>query len=202
MAAICIDIDNVLSKTDEVIRQVIHNDTHGRVCLEYADIVEFEYYKCRDRNGSCITESDWERIHDLFSDPKYLLAIPPLDDSQRCLEMLSQRFKLHFVTSRLPKARQATIEWLEKNRFPKHDLHFLRHGEKHVVLRPFFAAVEDDYGQAKLFAQAGTACYLIEHPWNKAKLDFEGVHRVGNWIKLTEALLAVAPGALDPVAAD
>jgi uncharacterized HAD superfamily protein len=188
-----VDIDNVLGKTDEVIREIIRNDTCGRVDLEYADVVEFEYHKCKDRNGSCISKTDWKRIHDLFSDEKYIMAVQPLDNVRPCLEALSKRFKLHFATSRLPKARRATIEWLEKHRFPPHDLHFLRHGEKHIVLRGFYAVVEDSYEQARLFAQTGIPCYLIEHPSNMGKLRFEDVYPVCNWPKLTEVLLATAP---------
>ena len=184
------DIDNVLGKTDEVMRQVIRDVTCGRVDLEYGEIVEFEYYKCKDRNGCCITEADWNRIHDLFSNSKYLMAVQPLHHVQQCLEVLSERFQLHFATSRLPKARRATIEWLEEHRFPSHDLHFLKHGEKHIVLRGFYAAIEDSYEQAKLFAQASVPCYLIEHPWNKGKPSLRDVYPVCDWPKLTEVLLA------------
>jgi uncharacterized HAD superfamily protein len=191
--SLCVDIDNVLGKTDQVIRQLIRDDTRGRVDLRYADIVEFDYCKCTDRNGSCIMNKDWKRLHDLFSEPQYLMAIQPLDNAQQCLEVLSETFKLHFATSRLPKARRATIEWLEKHGFPPHDLHFLRHGEKHIVLRGFYAAVEDDYEQAKLFAQAAIPCYVVEHPWNKGKPPFEDVYPVCDWPKLTEILLATAP---------
>jgi uncharacterized HAD superfamily protein len=191
--SLCVDIDNVLGKTDEVIRQIIRDETSGRVDLKYADVVEFEYYRCTDRNGSSITKTDWKRIHDLFSNSKYLMAVQPLDSVQRCLEVLSETFKLHFATSRLPKAWRTTIEWLEKHHFPPHDLHFLRHGEKHLVLRGFYAAVEDNYEQARLFAQAGIPCYVIEHPWNKGRPQFEDVYPVRGWPKLTEILLATAP---------
>ena len=66
---------------------------------------------------------------------------------QRYLKRLAQKFDLHLATSRLPKARRVTIEWLEKHDFPAHDLHFLKHGNKHVSLGQFAAAVEDHYEQ-------------------------------------------------------
>jgi uncharacterized HAD superfamily protein len=197
MPALCVDIDNVLGKTDEVIRRVIRDYTAGRVDLQYTDITQFDYCKCVDRSGSCITTADWEQIHALFSEPEYLEAIQPVDNVQKCLQMLSLRFDFHFATSRLTKARRATIDWLEKNAFPYHDLHFLKHGEKHTVLRGFYAAVEDNYDQAASFARTGIPCYLIEHPWNKGKPAHKDVYPVSDWMKLTEILLAAVPDSKD-----
>lgn len=121
------------------------------------------------------------------------MAILPCPGVQEVFEKLSQTFAIHLATSRLPQARRATIEWLERHHFPTpYDLHFLRHGEKHAALSRFFAAVEDDYKQAASFAHSGTKCYLIRHPWNRTKEALPGIHSVADWAELTPRLLALA----------
>ena len=190
MSAICLDIDNVIARTDEVMRRVIFDFTGGRVKHEYNHIVEFDYHRCKDANGSSISVEEWKRIHDLFSEPRYLWQIQPEPGVQTALTLISEKFDIHLATSRLPKARRTTIEWLDNYNFPSHDLHFLKHGEKHMSLGKFAAAVEDHYEQAVEFARAGTPAFLLQHPWNRGKPNEVNVRWVDGWEKLTEALLA------------
>lgn len=197
MPSICIDIDNVIAMTDEIMRRVIRDFTRERVCFEYDHIVEFDYWKCRDEDGAKITEREWKRIHELFSEPHYLRKIQPWPDVQRYLKRLTKKFDIHLATSRLPKARGMTIEWLEKQRFPSHYLHFVKHGYKHVSLGKLTAAVEDDYEQAVGFAKSGTPCFLLEHPWNLNKPPFENLFWVKSWPELTKRLLALSQESVD-----
>lgn len=139
---LCIDIDNVIARTDEVMRRVIYDFSSGRVNLDYAHIVEFDYHKCIDGNGCFITKDEWESIHNLFSEPRYLWMVQPIEGVQNHLRRLSETFDIHLATSRLPKARRTTVEWLENHSFPPYDLHFLKHGEKHVSLGKFVAAAD------------------------------------------------------------
>lgn len=192
MPSICIDIDNVIARTDEVMRHVIHDFTRGRVSFEYDHVVEFDYCKCKDGNGVTITKREWKKIHELFSEPRYLWNIQPWPDVQRYLERLAKTFDIHLATSRLPKARRITIEWLENHNFPPHDLHFLKHGDKHVSLGKFVAAVEDHYEQAVEFAKSGTPCFILEHPWNRNKPKTKDLIWVKGWRELSQKLLALA----------
>lgn len=190
---LCIDIDNVIAQTDAIMRRVIHDCTGGRVKLDYTHILEFDYYKCVDAQQGCITKDEWAGIHDVFSEPRYLWLIQPVQGVQEHLHRLSTVFDIHLATSRLPKARRTTIEWLEAYRFPPHDLHFLKHGEKHASLGKFVAAVEDHYEQAVELARSGIPCYVLEHPWNREKPAVSNVYRVKDWPELTEQLLALVP---------
>lgn len=192
MADYCIDIDNVIGRTDEVIRRVIAEYTDGRVQLRYEDIKEFNYWECQDSAGNSISKDDWKRIHSLFSEPRFLWLVEPIPGAIEALHRLAQRGTLHIATARLPKSRRVTVEWLDSHGLPVHDLHFLKHGEKHGSLRPFAAAVEDDYEQAKAFAAQGeTPCYLLSHPWNRNKPAIGGVEWVDTWPELTTRLLAL-----------
>jgi uncharacterized HAD superfamily protein len=161
---------------------------NGVVNLTYEDVVEFDYHKCKDVNGCAITKEQWRDVHDLFSEPRHLMTIDPVSGAQQQLLALSQRFDIHYATSRLPKGWRTTIEWLERHAFPMRCLHFLTHGEKHVSLGGFVAAVEDHYEQAVAFANCKIPCYLIEHPWNRTKARVPGVHWVNGWEQLAQRL--------------
>lgn len=170
-------------------RQVIHAYTDGRVDLHYEDVREFEYEDCVDANGEGITKEQWKEIHNLFSTPRYLWSIEPCQGVQKHLTQLLEKFGIHFATSRLHLGRKITVEWLEYYQFPKHDLHFVQHGEKHSTLGRFQAAVEDHHAQAISFAESGTPCYLIRHPWNKDKPPADTVEWVNDWEDLCGKLL-------------
>jgi 5'(3')-deoxyribonucleotidase len=189
---LCVDIDNVIAQTDEVMRRVIREFTKGRVNYNYDHILEFDYHKCVDSAGESSAKGEWKGIHELFSEPDNILSIAAMPGALENLKRLSDSFDVHLATTRLPKARRATIEWLETNGFPPFDLHFLRHGEKHVSLAPFFAAVEDHYEQAVTFVEAGSPCFLIEHPWNRTKARLDGIQWVKDWDQLADRLFEVA----------
>ena len=188
---ICIDIDNVVAQTDEVMRAVIRKITKERVVLEYKHITTFNYWECHDDNGNAITRDEWKEVHDRFSESEWLNRIQPVADVQESLRRLSEKYILHFATSRLAKARRTTIEWLEQNGFPDHDIHFLKHGEKHISLGAFDVSVEDDPTQALAFAAAGFGLnFVIEHPWNAGIADAGNLRRVAGWREIEKALAA------------
>ena len=192
---LCVDIDNVVAATDSAIRQFIRERTEGKVDLEYGEIREFDYCACPARTGACLTKAEWHDVHNAFSEPANILKLRPFPGVQDQLRKLMERFRLHFATARLPKARQATIEWLEREGFPDHSLHFLRRGEKHLFLTNFSAMVEDDYDQARSFAEAGTPSFLLRHPWNESKPVVANLRWAGDWTELAEKLLATFPTA-------
>jgi uncharacterized HAD superfamily protein len=192
----CIDIDNTIAQTDQVIRRVIADFTNGRVQLDYEGIVTFNYHECRDPQGNRITKDEWKQVHDLFSEPNYLMTVQPMPGAIDALRRLAERGIIHLATSRLSKARKTTVQWLEHQGLSNYDLHFVRHGEKHAVLKQFAAAVEDDYDQAAAFVYVGeTPCFLIRHPWNRSRYPIEGVQWVENWDELCESILALVPKA-------
>jgi len=186
---LCIDIDNTIADSDPMMRRVIVAVTSGRVNLIQADVKEFAYQKCKDSKGNCITEDEWKTVHDRFSETSNLMQIDPFPGVQAHLAALSSKFVLHIVTSRLHRARAATVEWLEKYDFPPHWLHFVGHGEKHSALGKFDGAVEDHYEQAASFAGIDTPSFLIRKPWNSGKSPLHNLAWVENWSQLVAVLL-------------
>lgn len=182
MMRFCVDIDNVVAATDRVMRKAIFDFTSGRVDLAYEDILDFDYWKCRDRNGNRISEDEWSTIHKVFSSPRYLWAIEPVPGAIDGLKALSDFGRLHLVTSRLACGRRPTVEWLEFYDVPPHSLYFVSHREKHASFHPFDVAIEDDYTQALAFAtQSAASCILLSHPWNSHKDPHPRIERVLGW---------------------
>jgi len=183
----CIDIDNCIAQTDDVMRRVISQFTDGRVHLEYEDIVTFNYYECADKQGNQITKDEWKQIHDRFSDPEMLMSIEPMPGAIDAIRHIAEHGTIHFATSRLRKARRTTVEWLDRYGFSDHNLHFLTHGKKHAALKHFTAAVEDHYEQAVAFATIGeTPCFLFRHPWNRDRVAVEGVQWAEDWSEMAQ----------------
>jgi uncharacterized HAD superfamily protein len=185
---LCIDIDNVLAQTDVLMREIIKDETKSRVCLAYNDITDFEYEKCTDSNGNKITEEEWHRVHDKFSEEANIMSLQPFPNIQVHLgNLIKSGYELHLVTSRKDNARISTIKWLEKYKFPNHRLHFVNPREKHLIFGKFYAVVEDDLQQARDFAQTGTPTYLIAHPWNVTD-NTETIFRAKDWKEVSEQL--------------
>ena len=162
---ICFDIDNVIARTDEVMREVIRSCSEQGVDLSYEDILEFDYWKDTDRLGRRFDKSEWTRIHNEFT-RNHLHRIRPYDNVQAYLARLAERFEIQVATSRLREGHEATINWLQIHQVPYTRIHFVSHGKKHEIPERFTAAVEDDRGQARLFHDCGVRAFLLAHPWN------------------------------------
>ncbi len=188
---LCVDIDNVLAQTDAVMRRVISEYTEGRVRYEYEHIVEFDYLKCVDAAGNSCTLEELRKIGVLYSETQNILSIEPMPHAVEQITRLSQWFDIHIATTRIARNRRTTIDWLERHGLLAFDLHFLKHGEKHASLVPFFAAVEDDYDQAVAFTQSGSPAFLIEHPWNRTRPGRDKLEWVPDWPTLASRLEAL-----------
>ena len=190
--AFCVDIDNVIAQTDEVMRRVIADYTGNRVQLAYRDVTDYDYCKCSDTGGNTISRREWDEIHGLFSEPQYLMKIEPMAGAVEALHALAERGAVHLATSRLPQAQEATLDWLKARGLSGFDLRFLPHRQKHLHFQQVTAVIEDDYEQAVLFAGQGTPSFLLEHPWNVARDRIENVYWSETWAELVPRLLVLA----------
>jgi len=187
--AICLDIDNVIGATDSVMRGVIRDHSTTQVDLSYEDVVCFDYWLCRDRAGRRITREEWGIIHEAFTH-HYLPRIVPYEGVKAHLERLIDRLEIHLATSRLKDGWSETIDWLSRHQIPYTELHFVNHGEKHLIDHPFLAAVEDDREQAYAFYSKGIEVFLLAHPWNIIG-PCSPLNRVAGWPELTRKILSL-----------
>lgn len=187
MQTICIDIDNVIARTDEVLREVIRKCSKDRVDLGYEDVVCFDYWLCRDSAGRRFNKDEWKEIHRTFI-LNDLTRIVPMQNVQAYLERLMQRFEIHLATSRPEEGREDTLRWLREHHIPYHHLHFVRNGEKHLIPHDFDIALDDDRGQAYAFFAKGVRVFLMAHPWNNIS-PYSPLNRVTSWNGLCRTLL-------------
>ena len=187
--AICIDIDNVIALTDEVMREVIRSVSDSAVDLEYEDVVCFDYWKCRDRSGKRIDRTEWHKIHLAFT-LEHLPKIAPVPGVSRYLEQLSDIFAIHLATARLEEGRDATFEWLSGHHIPYDEVHFVRSGTKHLIQVPFVAGIEDEREQGYSFFSKGIEAFLLAHPWNHIG-QHSPLKRVQDWSALTPRILSL-----------
>jgi uncharacterized HAD superfamily protein len=188
-AALCVDIDNVIAKTDEVMRKVIYEYSRSQVDLGYEDIVCFEYWRCRDRSGRRFDKDEWKKIHEEFTH-NYLLKIMPFDNVAQYLEILCTKFDIHLATSRLNDGQEATRVWLSQHGIPYKKLRFVQEGTKHLIDEKFIAAIEDDREQGYAFNSNGIPVFLLAHPWNVVG-PHSPLKRVTDWKQLTHELLTL-----------
>ena len=117
MLSICIDIDNVIVRTDEVVREVIREHSRGSVDLAYEDVICFDYWRCRDKLGRKFDKSEWKRIHEEFT-RNHLLRICSYENVGEHMNLISDKFDIYLATSRLETGREQTLEWLRSNEIP------------------------------------------------------------------------------------
>lgn len=189
-ASVCIDIDNVIANTDEVLRSVIRKHSQQGVNLQYQDVVCFDYAFCRDDQGLKIDKEEWCLIHDEFTS-NHLACIKPVEGIQDHLRKLAEIFEIHLATTRLEHGREETRRWLLSHSIPHYRLHFATHGEKHLLKEKFVAAIEDDREQALAFYVSGVQAFLVAHPWN-AIGPHSPIKRMNNWEELAGALLSLS----------
>lgn len=186
---LCVDIDNVVSRTDDVLRSLIADATGGRVCLQHKDVQVFDYRQCKDSSGSQVTNEEWTVAISEFWEPHVILSLQPHEYSAEALNQLSAIYDIHFVTSRPSHTRPATLTWLSRHRFPYTDVHFFALGAKHKAFCAA-AAIEDNYDEAVQFASRGVPCFVHASPWNIRCPRMNLLFWFDNWNHLLSLLLS------------
>ena len=187
MSSICVDIDNVVARTDDVMREVIRECSQDRVDLVCEDVVCFDYWMCRDGLGRRFDRTEWTKIHTEFTH-NHLLRVRPFEGVSQYLARISDRFDIHLATSRLPEGWGQTERWVKQHAIPHRKIHYVKHGEKHLIGQEFTAAIEDDREQAYAFQLSGVRTFLLAHPWNHIG-PHSPLRRVAAWEDLTAEIL-------------
>ena len=188
MPKICVDIDNVVARTDDVLRGVIREFSKDHVDLAYEDVVCFDYWLCRDSRGRRFDRGEWNGIHREFI-LNHIMRIAPVENIQSHLARVAQCYEIHLATSRPEEGREDTVRWLCEHNIPYLNLHFVRNGEKHLISNDFHIAVDDDREQGYAFFAKGVRTFLLAHPWNEI-CPHSPLSRVANWEELTSQLLS------------
>jgi uncharacterized protein len=177
-----VDLDNVLSLTDPLIRWLIAEMYEIR--LEQSDIVQFAYSLCG------ITEEQEAAVLGRFHDSA-CSELPLLDGAAEALVVLREVWEIHIVTGRPDAARALTLDWLERHGLPYDQIDFLKF--KHQSPVPFTAFVDDHRETSYAMAKRGVFSMLFDYPWNQPPTD-DPTHlvRVRSWDDVVRHLSQLA----------
>ncbi len=181
-----VDLDNVLCKTDAVIRRLIKRQT-GR-SLREQEVVEFDYSRV-----ASLTPVEYEGVLREFHRTDSLSA-KPIRGARLALKLLSATFRVTIVTGRPAEFRPETLRWLQKNRMKFDELVF---STRKWELAKGSAFLVEDSGETALTVSHCCLVYLFDYPWNSFAKS-PNIRRIKKW----NEILADVRLRLDRVPAD
>jgi len=169
------DIDNCIT------------DTIGTLIKEARRVHKIAF----DKNDiSTYAVWDWTKLtytqcHNFFTDVSFVNKHKSFPWSQLVLQRLvSNLYRIHYVTSRPPTVRIETHNWLQKNKFPYMDnVYFTEQKREYAERNNISYFVEDRHKTAVELADVCKAVFLIDQPWNRRPVP-GNVVRVNNWIQI------------------
>lgn len=173
-----IDIDNVLSATDEKIRELIGKNLNIHPTQQ--DINAWSYSTSLN-----ITEYQEKQIINTFH-RKYITELDVIKGSKSALLKLSELYFIWLITSRPIFTKHNTEDWLNNNGFCYNELTFTANK---LELSPHLNfLIEDNPLTAIQFAEIGKDVFLFDYPWNKG-IKNKFITRVNSWVEITQLLL-------------
>jgi len=176
---LAIDLDNVISETDETIRNIIYSLCGIRLWCE--DIVTFNYHEVLHAKGMSMSEAlivD-SKAMDLFHTSE-CLGVPVKPGARAALrELLSLGANVGIVTGRPINSEAITAKWLSEREIP---YTWLKHtNDKAAISSAWSMLVDDAAHHAVTVAANGVPVCLMDYPWNRNLQPTAGITRVSSW---------------------
>ncbi|MCJ7646047.1 hypothetical protein MUO65_03970 [bacterium] len=176
-----VDLDNVLSLTDPLIRKLIKMMCGVR--LEQSDIVEFDYWRCgisKEQNSEV-----FYRFH-----RTECCRVKPIKQAVETLQSIKGNYYVYIVTSRPQTIKEQTVQWLKAKEIPYYKLIYCKTKDKSMI--DFDIFVEDHRETAYSLAHNGVKSFLIDYPWNQPNpFDPPNLNRVKSWREIRKYLLDI-----------
>lgn len=156
---IYIDLDNVISDSDAVVRSLIKK--YVDIDAKRGDINRFDYWKALGY-GKDKEVRIWKEFHGSAakSATQYKFA-------KDALIRLNLFCDIQILTARPIDSKNLTVRWLKKNGIPYSRLLFVNEDDKvDLVTKNGLALIEDKGETALKIAQKGCAAILMDRPWN------------------------------------
>lgn len=178
---IAVDLDNVIAKTDECIRQLI-----GRlsgVHLSQMEIMCWDYAQILIQKG--ISEVEARKVvmnaFDIFHSRNCLHAQPVEKSLATIYELSRSGFMIVIVTGRPPTitCKQLTKEWIKKYSISCSCV--IMESEKATISTSWSVLIDDAPHTAISVSEKGTRVLLFDYPWNKEVPSHPLVNRVNGW---------------------
>lgn len=179
MKIIGLDLDSVLSYTEDVIHKYV-KDNFG-IAMDWDDVdrYELEYFPG-------LTVEMGVQLKEEIESGVVLMDVLPHKYAQYSTELLKfADMTVYIVTSRPNHLKEPTIEWLKKYKIIYDEIFFTRSMKKSDVVKEYSiqAFVED---RADILEAIKRECgvlplglYLVNQPWNR-KCEDDSIYRVDN----------------------
>lgn len=128
-----IDLDNVISDTDNLIRSIIYE--MYRIKLQREDIIYFDYSKCG------VTKEQQQEVFRTFHE-KRCEEVIPTPHAIETIKALNDKFQVHIITSRPQSTKLKTIMWLHNHDIDYYEIDFRI--DKHTSKIRFEYFIEDN----------------------------------------------------------
>ncbi len=187
-----VDFDDVLHDFNNSFH-AYHNKKYG-TSVKRQDMVHYDFEKI----WGCTRDEAIAKVHQFYRTSEHDDTMP-LEGSQEVIRLLSLKYNLHIITSRLEEIKGLTLAWLERHFSGAFSsVEFTNHyGSSSGAKRTKVAIcaqlsvdlmIEDSLEHAHAISACGIPVVLIDCPWNQGALP-ANVYRVASWKEIGEMLL-------------
>ena len=181
---VAVDFDDVLANFNGA--YCVHHNEHYGTSISFEDIVDFDMCALY---GIDQTTNILRVRHFCHNHHHQIL---PHQGAQEVLELLSDRYALHLLTSRCESLRDTTLEWLKRYRMDCFAEYHFTNGfgtlfpdksrSKAQVCTDIgaVALIEDAPENAHTVAESGVSVILPHRPWNKT-VQGTRIYRAHSW---------------------
>ncbi len=165
---IVLDLDSVLSYTEEALNNYIIEEFG--IHIDWENEVENYELKRMPR----LTDKMKEELEDVIHNGDLLYNIKPHNYAEHATKKLrNEGFEIAIVTSRPPRLKNPTIEWLNKHDIVYDRFYLIPSLNKYLIVEDIDAkaVVEDRFDVLeKILYECGPlelGLYMVRQPWNK-----------------------------------
>lgn len=179
VSEIAVDIDNVISDTDSLIRKLIEVKLNKKVSS--AQITKWSYSE-----AISITPTQEKEIFELFHQRfcKYVKVIP---GALQGIKKLTQSYNVSLVTARPPASANLTLGWLARQGLAGLNVFHVKN--KVDIASSWAFILEDNQETTRTFVEKGIPVVLFDRPWN-SNYENDLVFRVSSWDNALEIVFA------------
>lgn len=193
MASIYIDMDDVLSESNQIFLQILERDFGKKV--SYSQITTFDL-----QESFGLSDDEYALFFDRIHHPDEMIHHLPVAGAKEMLNQWHDRgYKISILTGRPVHTKEISLKWLDLHEF-YHDSFTIvnKYGRdscegeasislKKVSTQHFDLAVEDSGHMAQFLSETmGVTVALLDRPWNQSMSFNNKVHRCADWSEINK----------------
>jgi len=183
-----LDLDNVISDTDMVVRSLIERILG--IDAKKEEIVDFNYYDSLGYKKEK-EKSIWDEFH-----KSACANVTPIVMAKDAIKRLSIIFNIKIVTSRDVISKKNTLKWLKDHKIPFDELIFIKTQSNNnskklnVINENKGSLLVEDCGETALeIAKSGSEVILFDNPWNR-NYQHRNIIRKKSWKSIYSYILS------------